>query len=79
MLEPGKKLCCFQQDKAKQHVAITTLTMRDFFGKGITARNVWPPRSPDPTQVDLYLEAFKESVKKTENMLLKKVLEKLKT
>jgi hypothetical protein len=61
LLEVDEQDCCFQQDGAVAHTAISTMQMlSEFFGGRVISRNLWPCRSPDLSPPDFYLWVFLE-------------------
>jgi hypothetical protein len=59
----GETLRLFQYDGAIAHNANTTALLQEFFGENTVGRGLWPPRSPDLTQLDFFLQGFlKENV-----------------
>jgi hypothetical protein len=45
-----------QEDGATAHTArVSMALLRDVFGNRIISKDIWPPRSPDPTSPDYYL------------------------
>jgi hypothetical protein len=67
--------CWFQQDSATAHTAASTVEiLREFFGKNVIYKGVWPPRSPDLTSPDFSLWSYlKDTVYRSNPRDLKKL------